>query len=81
MTSKSIPKSVRISQEVQNYVESFEGKSFNDKLNNLILDCKNGKERRQKELLNLDKQIDVKQGKLDKIQNIIETVKREVWWS
>ena len=38
--SKDVQKSVRLSQEVYEYVESADGKSFNDKLNCLIMDAK-----------------------------------------
>lgn len=38
--AKDVQKSVRLSQEVYEYVESADGRSFNDKLNCLIMDAK-----------------------------------------
>lgn len=36
---KSIMKSVRLTEEVYNYVDNFEGDGFNQKLENLVLFC------------------------------------------
>ena len=58
MTKKSIAKSVRLTQEVFDYIDSAPGNGFNEKFENIILEAKRGESDRKKELARLDKQIE-----------------------
>ena len=66
-TTKDVRKSVRLSQEVYAYVESAEGKSFNDKLDRLLLDAKNGEAQRAKRIQEYDKRIQRQEEKMEKL--------------
>lgn len=63
MTKKSIAKSVRLTQEVFDYIDSAPGNGFNEKFENIILEAKRGESDRKKELARLDKQIEKQQRK------------------
>ena len=65
--AKDVQKSVRLSQEVYEYVESADGKSFNDKLNCLLLDAKNGEAQRAKRIQEYDKRIQRQEEKMEKL--------------
>ena len=56
LTKKSIAKSVRLTQEVFDYIDSAPGNGFNEKFENIILEAKRGESDRKKELARLDKQ-------------------------
>ena len=60
---KSIAKSVRLTQEVFDYIDSAPGNGFNEKFENIILEAKRGESDRKKELARLDKQIEKQQRK------------------
>lgn len=66
-TTKDVRKSVRLSQEVYEYVESAEGKSFNDKLDRLLLDAKNGEAQRAKRIQEYDKRIQRQEEEIEKL--------------
>lgn len=57
LAKKDIAKSVRLTQEVFDYVNAAPGKGFNDKFENIILEAKRGESDRKKELAELEKQI------------------------
>ena len=63
LTKKSIAKSVRLTQEVFDYIDSAPGNGFNEKFENIILEAKRGESDRKKELARLDKQIEKQQRK------------------
>lgn len=67
MAKKTNMKSVRLSDEVLEYVESFEGDGFNQKFENLVYFCI--KEEKQKRILleDLDQLITLKRKKLNAI--------------
>ena len=74
MAKKTNMKSVRLSDEVLAYVESFEGDGFNQKFENLVFFCM--KEEKQKRILleDLDQLITLKHRKL----NVIDTFSRNL---
>lgn len=67
MAKKSNLKSVRLSDEVLQYVENFEGDGFNQKFENLVYFCM--KEEKQKHMLleDLEQLITLKRKKLNAI--------------
>lgn len=58
MTKKSIAKSVRLTQEVYDYIVQSAGNGFNEKFENIILEAKTGESKRKKEIARLDKEIE-----------------------
>ena len=63
LTKKSIAKSVRLTQEVFDYIDIAPGNGFNEKFENIILEAKRGESDRKRELARLDKQIEKQQRK------------------
>ena len=57
LTKKSISKSVRLTQEVFDYIDSSPGNGFNEKFENIILEAKRGESDRKEELARLDERI------------------------
>ena len=70
MSRKNNLKSVRLSDEVLEYVQNFEGDGFNQKFENLVLFCM--KEEKSKRLLiqSLDKKINEQREILDKLSRL-----------
>lgn len=64
MANKSIAKSVRLTDEVYDYVMSAPGKGFNEKFENIILQAKVEESDRKKRLDELQRSIDDQQRKL-----------------
>ena len=64
---KNIAKSVRLTQEVFDYIDSAPGNGFNEKFENIILEAKRGESDRKKELARLDEKIRRQQRK----QNLV----------
>lgn len=58
MTKKSIAKSVRLTQEVYDYIDQSAGNGFNEKFENIILEAKTGESKRKQEIARLDKKIE-----------------------
>lgn len=63
MTKKNIAKSVRLTQEVFDYINAAPGSGFNEKFENIILEAKRGESDRKKELARLDKEIEKQRKK------------------
>ena len=57
MAKKVNLKSVRLSDQVMDYVINFEGEGFNQKFENLVLFCMEQEESKKKRILLLDQQI------------------------
>lgn len=55
---KSISKSIRISEEVFGYIDNVPGKGFNEKLENIILTAKAEEPKREKNLADLEQQVE-----------------------
>ena len=62
--AKSISKSVRLSDEVFDYINQSPGKGFNEKFENIILRAKKEESDREQRLKDLQRQIDEEERKL-----------------
>lgn len=63
MIKKNIAKSVRLTQEVFDYINASPGSGFNEKFENIILEAKRGESDRKKELARLGKEIEKQRKK------------------
>ena len=70
MAKKNNLKSVRLSDQVMDYVINFEGDGFNQKFENLVLFCMEQEETRKQKIAFLDRQIAKQYKKLDVLQQI-----------
>lgn len=67
MATKTIAKSIRISDEVFGYIDKAPGKGFNEKFENIILQAKQEEPERLKRLADLDKSISKKRSELQRL--------------
>lgn len=70
MAKKVNLKSVRLSDQVMDYVINFEGEGFNQKFENLVLFCMEQEESKKQRITLLDWQIAKQYKKLDVLQQI-----------
>ena len=70
MAKKVNLKSVRLSDQVMDYVINFEGEGFNQKFENLVLFCMEQEESKKQRITLLDQQIAKQDKKLDVLQQI-----------
>lgn len=70
MSKKVNLKSVRLSDQVMDYVINFEGEGFNQKFENLVLFCMEQEESKKQRITLLDQQIAKQYKKLDVLQQI-----------
>ena len=70
MAKKVNLKSVRLSDQVMDYVINFEGEGFNQKFENLVLFCMEQEETKKQRITLLDQQIAKQYKKLDVLQQI-----------
>lgn len=70
MAKKSNLKSVRLSDQVMDYIINFEGDGFNQKFENLVLFCMEQEEAKKKQLDSLDQQIRNAYKKLEMIRDL-----------
>ena len=70
MAKKNNLKSVRLSDQVMDYVINFEGDGFNQKFENLVLFCMEQEETRKQKIAFLDQQIVKQYKKLDALRQI-----------
>lgn len=70
MAKKSNLKSVRLSDQVMDYIINFEGDGFNQKFENLVLFCMEQEETRKQKIAFLDQQIVKQYKKLDALRKI-----------
>ena len=61
---KSISKSIRLSQEVYDYIDGYAGKGFNQKFENIILFAKRTEKDKCKHIAKLDADIEKRQKEL-----------------
>lgn len=74
MAKKNNLKSVRLSDQVMDYVINFEGDGFNQKFENLVLFCMEQEETRKQKIAFLDQQIVKQYKKLDALRQLISKV-------
>ena len=70
MAKKTNMKSVRLSDQVMDYVINFEGEGFNQKFENLVLFCMEQEESKKQRITLLDQQIAKQYKKLDVLHQI-----------
>lgn len=74
MAKKNNLKSVRLSDQVMDYVINFEGDGFNQKFENLVLFCMEQGETKKQEIAFLDQQIVKQYKKLDALRQLISKI-------
>lgn len=74
MAKKNNFKSVRMSDQVMDYVINFEGDGFNQKFENLVLFCMEQEETRKQKIAFLDQQIVKQYKKLDALRQLISKI-------
>ena len=70
MAKKNNLKSIRLSDQVMDYVINFEGDGFNQKFENLVLFCMEQEETKKQKIAFLDQQIVKQYKKLDALRQI-----------
>lgn len=73
---KNIQKSIRMSQEIYEYIAAFDGKNFNDKFENCIKICMNQNRIIRRNKIKLEKDIYDLTNKIQEYRNIIEGLER-----
>lgn len=76
MASKPNSKSIRLSNEVLEYINEFEGKGFNEKFENIILYAMKTEIERKKRVAELDKLISTRSQELQKLNADLDTARR-----
>lgn len=74
MAKKNNLKSVRLSDQVMDYVINFEGDSFNQKFENLVLFCMEQEETKKQKIAFLDQQIVKQYKKLDTLRQLTSEI-------
>ena len=74
MAKKVNLKSVRLSDQVMDYVINFEGEGFNQKFENLVLFCMEQEETKKQKIAFLDQQIVKQYKKLDALRQLISEI-------
>lgn len=74
--AKNISKSVRLSNDVYEYVCDFDGNGFNEKFENIVLFCMKTEIERKKRLDEIEKLIKSRSEQLDNINRDLDTARR-----
>lgn len=74
MAKKNNLKSVRLSDQVMDYVINFEGDGFNQKFENLVLFCMEQEETKKQKIAFLDQQIVKQYKKLNALRQLISKI-------
>ena len=75
MAKKNNLKSIRLSDQVMNYVINFEGDGFNQKFENLVLFCMEQEETKKQKIAFLDQQIVKRYKKLDVLGQLMSEIR------
>ena len=75
MAKKNNLKSIRLSDQVMDYVISFEGDGFNQKFENLVLFCMEQEETKKQKIAFLDQQIVKRYKKLDALGQLMSEIR------
>lgn len=73
---KNIAKSVRLSNEVYEYVNEFKGNGFNEKFENIVIFSMKTEVERKKRLDEIEKLIKSRSEQLDNINRDLDTARR-----
>ena len=74
---KNISKSVRLSNKVYQYIESFEGDGFNQKFENIVLFALEQEDKKRKQLADLDKLISTRSEELTRLNSNLSKARSE----
>ena len=74
MAKKSNLKSVRLSDQVMDYVINFKGDGFNQKFENLVLFCMKQEEDKKRSIAWLDQQIEERYRKLNALKGLTSDI-------
>ena len=74
MAKKNNLKSIRLSDQVMDYVINFEGDGFNQKFENLVLFCMEQEETRKQKIAFLDQQIAKQYKNLDALRQLTSEI-------
>ena len=74
MAKKNNLKSIRLSDQVMDYVINFEGDGFNQKFENLVLFCMEQEETKKQKIAFLDPQIVKQYKKLDALRQLTSEI-------
>lgn len=74
--NKPIQRSVRMTEEVARYIDSYRGDGFSDKLENLVIDALLGEKQRVSRLHELDMRIRYSRERLEGLQKDYDVFKR-----
>ena len=74
MAKKNNLKSIRLSDQVMDYVINFEGDGFNQKFENLVLFCMEQEETKKQKIAFLDQQIVKQYKKLDALRQLTSEI-------
>mgnify|MGYP004636911975 FL=1 len=74
MAKKNNFKSIRLSDQVMDYVINFEGDGFNQKFENLVLFCMEQEETKKQKIAFLDQQIVKQYKKLDALRQLTSEI-------
>lgn len=74
MAKKNNLKSIRLSDQVMDYVINFEGDGFNQKFENLVLFCMEQEESKKQKIAFLDQQIVKQYKKLDAFRQLTSEI-------
>lgn len=75
MAKKNNLKSIRLSDQVMDYVINFEGDGFNQKFENLVLFCMEQEETKKQKIAFLDQQIVKQYKKLDVFRQLTSEIR------
>lgn len=75
MAKKNNLKSVRLSDQVMDYIINFEGDGFNQKFENLVLFCMEQEETKKQKIAFLDQQIVKRYKKLDALGQLMSEIR------
>ena len=73
---KNIQKSIRMSQEIYEYIAAFDGKNFNDKFENCIKSCIDQNRVIRKNKIRLEKEVFELTDKIQEYRNILAGLER-----
>lgn len=74
--AKNISKSVRLSNEVYDYVNEFKGNGFNEKFENIVFFCMKTEVERKKRLDEIENLIKSRSEELSNINSDLDTARR-----
>ena len=73
---KNIQKSIRMSQEVYEYIAAFDGKNFNDKFENCVKFFKENNIPLKKQKIRLEIQLNELREQIEECRNIVTSLER-----